>query len=215
MVEEVVGLGFERVGADRDDGVGKFGILVAIVEFANAHVAGGVDFGIVGRPVMDADVLDLHRSEIELAGAPGVFVAAAGAAMVEGGDEQTVLAHVVDDGDRDTRDEIQRIIPAGRLHLAVAPDHRIGQALQLRVALLRVAHLRHARAANRAEAGIHDAIMVRFDDDVNVLPVLAARCCTSRARTRRRFRPAAAWQDRRRICSRRPPSRPACWSGQV
>ena len=92
VVEEVVGLGFERVGADRDDRVGEFGVLVAVVEFANAHVARGVDFGIVGRTIVDADVLDLHRPEIELAGAPGVLVAAAGAAMVEGRDEQAVLA---------------------------------------------------------------------------------------------------------------------------
>ena len=32
---------------------------------------------------MDPDVLDLHRSEIELAGAPGVFVAAAGAEIAQ------------------------------------------------------------------------------------------------------------------------------------
>ena len=92
VVQEIVGLGFERVGADRDDGVGKLGILVAVVQFAHAHVAGGMDLGIVGRPVVDADVLHLHGAEIELAGAPGVLVAAAGAAMVEGGDEQAVLA---------------------------------------------------------------------------------------------------------------------------
>ena len=92
VIEEIVGLGFERVGADRHDGVGELGILVAVVQFADAHVAGGMDLGIVGRPVVDADVLHLHGAEIELAGAPGVFVAAAGAAMVEGRDEQPVLA---------------------------------------------------------------------------------------------------------------------------
>ena len=92
VVEEIVGLGLERVGADRDDGVGELGILVAVVEFADAHVARGMDLGIVGRPVVDADVLDLHRPEIELAGAPGVLVAAAGAAVIEGRDEQPVLA---------------------------------------------------------------------------------------------------------------------------
>ena len=172
VIQEIVGLGFERVGADRDDGVGKLGILVAVVQFADAHVARGVDFGIVGRPVVDADVLHLHGAEIELAGAPGVLVAAAGAAVVEGGDEQAVLAHVVDDRDGDARDEIERIVPAGRLHLAVAPHHRIGQALQLRVARARIAHLGHARAAHRAEARIHHAVLVRLDDDVHVLAVL-------------------------------------------
>ena len=134
VVQEVVGLGFERVGADGDDRVGELGVLVAVVEFADAHVAGGVDLGIVGRAVVDADVLDLHGAEIELAGAPGVLVAAAGAAVVEGGDEQPVLALLVDHRDGDARDEVERVVPARRLHLAVAPDHRVGEALQLGVA---------------------------------------------------------------------------------
>ena len=151
MIEEIVGLRFQRVGADRDDGVGKLGVLVAVVEFAHAHVAGGVDFRVVGRAIVDADVLHLHGAEIELAGAPGVLVAAAGAAVIEGGDEQAVLALLVDHADGDAGDEIERVVPARRLHLPVAPDHRIGEALQLRVALARIAHLRHAGAAHRAE----------------------------------------------------------------
>jgi hypothetical protein len=56
VVEEVVGLGLERVGADDHDGVGQLGVLVAVVELADAHVARRVDFGIVGRAVVDADV---------------------------------------------------------------------------------------------------------------------------------------------------------------
>ena len=152
VIEEIVGLGFERVGADRHDRVGELRVLVAVVQFADAHVARGVNLGIVGRAIVDADVLHLHGAEIELAGAPGVLVAAAGAAVIEGGDEQPVLAHVVDDRDGDARDEIERVVPARRLHLAVAPHHRVGEALQLRVARARVAHLRHARAAHRAEA---------------------------------------------------------------
>ncbi len=152
MVQEIIGLGFERVGADRHDRVGELGVLVAVVQFADAHVAGRVDLGVVGRAVVDADVLHLHGPEIELAGAPGVLVAAAGAAVIEGRDEQSVLAHVVDDRDGDARDEIERVIPARRLHLAVAPHHRIGEALQLRVARARVAHLGHASAAHRAKA---------------------------------------------------------------
>ena len=172
MVQEIVGLGFERVGADRDDGVGQLGILVTVVQFAYAHVARGMNFGIVGGPVVNADILDLHGPEIELSGTPGILVAAACAAMIEGGDEQPVLAHVIDDRDGHARDQIERIGPAGRLHLAVAPHHRIGQALQLRIALLRIAHLRHARAAHRAETGIHHAILVRLDDDMNVAAVL-------------------------------------------
>ena len=44
VVQEVVGLRFQRVGADRNDGVGELGVLVAVVELAHAHVAGAVDF---------------------------------------------------------------------------------------------------------------------------------------------------------------------------
>ena len=87
VVEEIVGLRLQRIGADRDDRVGKLGVLIAIVEFADAHVARGMDFGVVGWTIVNADVLDLHGTEIELAGAPGVLVAAAGAAVIEGGDE--------------------------------------------------------------------------------------------------------------------------------
>ena len=88
MVEEIVGLRLQRIAADGDDGVGQLGVLIAIVEFADAHVARRMHLGIIGRAIVDADVLDLHRAEIELAGAPGVLIAAARAAMVEGGDEQ-------------------------------------------------------------------------------------------------------------------------------
>ena len=212
MVQEIVGLGFERVGADRNDGVGQFGILVAVVQFAHAHVARGMNFGIVGGPVMDADVLDLHRPEIELARAPGIFVAAAGAAVIEGGDEQAVLAHVIDDRDGHARDQIERIVPAGRLHLPVAPHHRVRQPLQLRVALLRIAHLGHARAAHRAKAGVHDAVVVRLDDDMHVAAVLADDVVHRRASTTRPSRRPAAWRGQRRTCSGPARCRPACWS---
>ena len=172
VIEEVIGLSFERIGADRDDGVGELGVLVAVVEFAHAHVAGGMYLRIVGGAIVDADVLHLHGAEIELAGAPGVLVAAAGATVIVGRDEQAVFAHVVDDADGDASDEIECIVPTRRLHLAVAPDHRIGEALQLRVALARVAHLRDAGAAHRAKAGIHHAVLVRLDDDMHVFAVL-------------------------------------------
>ena len=172
VIEEVVGLGFERIVADRDERVGKFGVLVAVVQFADAHVAGRMNLRIVGRAIVDADVLHLHGAEIELSGAPGVFVAAGRAAMIEDGDEEPVLALVLDDRCRDAGDEVERIVPRGRLHLAVAPDHRIGEALLLRAARGRVAKFAHARAAHRTEAGVHLAIEVRLDDDVHVLAVL-------------------------------------------
>ena len=92
--------------------------------------------------------------------------------MVEDGDEEPVLALVLDDRRGDAGDEVERVIPRGRLHLAVAPDHRIGEALLLRAARGRIAQLAHARAAHRAEAGIHLAIDIGLDDDVDVLAVL-------------------------------------------
>ena len=210
VVQEVVGLGLERVAADGEDRVGELGVLVAVVELAHAHVARGVDLGIVGRAIVDADVLDLHRLEIELAGAPGVLVAAAGAAMVEGGDEQPVLALLVDDRDGDAGDEVERVLPARRLHLAVAPDHRVGEALELGVALARVAHLGDARAADRAEAGVHLAVRVGLDDDVHVAAVLLDDVVHRRASTRRASPPPAARRDRRRRRSPTGRCRPAC-----
>ena len=100
--------------ADRHDGVGEFRVLVAVVEFAHAHVAGAVDFAVVGRAVVDADVLDLHALEIELAGRPGVLVAAAGAAMVVGGDDQPIFALRLHDAPRHLGHETDRIVPGGR-----------------------------------------------------------------------------------------------------
>ena len=111
VVQEVVGLGLERVGADGDDRVGQLGVFVAVVQLAHAHVAGGVDLAVVGRAVVDPDVLDLHRLEIELAGAPGVLVAAAGPAMVEGRDEQPVVALLLDHPGGDLGHQRQGVVP--------------------------------------------------------------------------------------------------------
>ena len=85
MIEEIVGLSFERIGADGDDRVGKLRILVTIVEFADAHVARCMHLGIVSRAVVDADVLDLHRAEIKLARA--AIAALAGVSRTSGKNE--------------------------------------------------------------------------------------------------------------------------------
>ena len=172
VVQEVVRLGFEGIVADRHQSVGELGVLIAIVQFADAHVTGRMDLRIVGGAVVDADILDLHGTEIELSGAPGIFVAAGRAAMVENGDEEPVLALFFDDRGSNARDQVERVIPRGRLHLAVAPDHRVGEALLLRAASGAIAKFAHARAAHGAEAGIHLALAIRLDDDVNVLAVL-------------------------------------------
>jgi hypothetical protein len=82
---------------------------------------------------VDADVLHLHGAEIELAGPPGVLVAAAEPPW-SNRDEQPVLALFLDDRGGDAGDEIERVVPRGRMHLAVAPDHRVGEALLLGLA---------------------------------------------------------------------------------
>ena len=122
---------------------------------------------------MDADVLDLHRLEIELARPPRVLVAAAGAAVVERGDEQVVLAAgLLDHGNGHACHQIECVVPGRRLHLPVAEHHRVREPLLLGGARPRIAHLGHARAADRAEARVHLARLVGLDDDMHVLPVL-------------------------------------------
>ena len=122
---------------------------------------------------MDPDVADLHRLEIELAGAPGVLVAAAGAAVVEGGHEHAVLALLLDHPPRDLGDQRERVVPAGRHHRAVAPDQGIGQPLHLAEGGARVGFLGQARAADRAQARVHDAARIGLDHDLHVAAVLA------------------------------------------
>src|SRR5450631_599605 len=131
-----------------------------------------MNFRIVRGTIVDADVLHLHSFEIELAGAPGVFVAAAGTAVIEGRDKQPVFALFGDHRSSDPRHEIKRIIPAGWLKLAIAPDQGVRETLELGIALTRVTHLGDARAANRPEARVHDTFFVRLDYNMNVTAVL-------------------------------------------
>ena len=87
MVEEIVSLRLQRIGAHRNNSVGKFSVLIAIVQLAHAHVARSMDFGVIGWTIVNADILHLHGAEIELAGSPGILVTAASPAVIEGGDE--------------------------------------------------------------------------------------------------------------------------------
>ncbi len=73
MRQEVVGLGLVGVAADRHDHIREFGILIAVVELADAHFAGGMAFGVVGRPIVNPDERRLERREHQLASAPGVL----------------------------------------------------------------------------------------------------------------------------------------------
>jgi len=112
MVQEIVCLGFERVGSDNHNGVGEFRILVAVVQFTHSHITSGMDLGVISRTVMYSDVLDLHRPEIELAGAPCILVAAARSTMIKGRHEHPILAHIVDDRDGDARNEVAALFSA-------------------------------------------------------------------------------------------------------
>ena len=172
VVEEVVGLTFQRVAAPGDQRVGQFGILIGVVELADPHVAGRVHLGIVGGAVVDADILDLHRPEIELAGRPGVLVAAARAAMVEHRHDQIVLALFGDDPRRHAGDEVIGILPARLLIGAIAPDQRIGEAMRLCPGDRGGVVFRHPRAARRPQPGIDHAVHIRFHDQMHVAPVL-------------------------------------------
>ena len=172
VVQEQVGLALHRVGAHQHDRVGQLVILIGIVQLVHAHVAGRMNLGIVGGAVVDAAVLDLHRPEIELAGAPGVLIPARRTAMVEHGDIEIVLVVLVDHAGRDTGDEVECVIPACGLPCAIAPDHRFGQALLLGAGDVGPPVLGHPCTADRAEAGVHLAIHVRLDDQMDVLPVL-------------------------------------------
>src|SRR3954453_17883678 len=91
-----------------------------------------MDLGVVGRAVVNADVLDLHALEIELAGRPGILVTTAGAAMIEGGDDHAVLPLFLDDAAGDLRRESDGVVPGGRRHGAVTVDQRFRQAVRLR-----------------------------------------------------------------------------------
>ena len=122
VIEKQVGLRFERVGTDDHNRVGEPIVRVGVIELIDAHVAAGVHLGIVGRAVVDPAVLHLHRLEVELAGAPGVFIAAGRAAMVEHRDEQVVLVVLVDHARRDSGDQVEGVVPACRLPRAVPPD---------------------------------------------------------------------------------------------
>jgi len=61
---------------------------------------------------VDANVFYLHGTEIEFAGTPSVLVAASGTTVIEGRDDEVVLASLLCDcADGDAGDEIEGIVP--------------------------------------------------------------------------------------------------------
>ena len=49
MGKKIIGLSYVSVGADCHDDVGDFSVVIAIVEFADAHITRGMTFRVVRR----------------------------------------------------------------------------------------------------------------------------------------------------------------------
>ena len=173
VVQEQVGLAFHRVGADKEDGVRPLVVCVIVVQLVDAHVAAGMHFRHIGRAVVDAAVLDLHRLEVQLPGAPGVLITTSRSAVVEHRDVKIVFVVLIDHPRRHPCHKIKRIVPGCRLPCAIAPDQRLGQTLFLGSGHVRAAVFGHAGTADRAEARVHDTIHIRLDHQVNRPAVLA------------------------------------------
>ena len=156
MREEVVGLGLVGVGANAEDGVGQLGIFVRVIELADSHVARGVTFRIVGRPIVNAHERRPQRAEHQLAGGPGVLKAAAGPAMIEAVKDQAVGTF----GIEDALGQLRRKAPAPRPSWYRPSRCRCARAASssaLPLARPRCAHdAGQAPAACRGNAGVND-----------------------------------------------------------
>ena len=171
MRKEVVGLRLVGVAADRHDDVGKLRILVAVVEFADPHLAGRMALGVVSGTVVDAHHRRLERREHELAGTPGVFESTTGAAVIEAVEDEPARTVAVENLLGDAAVERQGVIPA-RVEPGVADvDARITQPL-LADAVVGVHHLGELSAPRRREPLVHRAALVGDDHDVVAAAVL-------------------------------------------
>ncbi len=157
VCEEVVGLRLVGVAADGHDDVGQLGILVAVVELADAHLARRMALGVVRRAVVDAHHRRLERREHQLAGAPRVLEAAAGAAVVEAVEDESARTVGVENllGDAGSRAPARRPSscrttgrPCTRADCAGAPCRR-----RRRVYM----HRRQLAAARRRQPLVHRA----------------------------------------------------------
>ncbi len=136
--------------------------------------------------------------EIEFAGRPGVLVAAAGAAMIVGGDDQPVFALRLDHAPRHLGDQLDRIVPGGRRRAAIAPDQRFGQPLALRAGDRRIGEL--ADLARRAWSRARSSRSQSWSG-------MTTRC------TSRPFCLTMLYIDGLNQCGRH--SAPAAWSGST
>ena len=116
MVQEVVGLSLERIRSNRKDRVGQFSIFVAIVQLPDAHVSCRMNLGVVGRPIVDPDIFYLHALEVDFPGRPGIFIASAGASVIESRDKQPVLALLLNHTSCHFGHEADRVVPRGWVH---------------------------------------------------------------------------------------------------
>ncbi len=173
VVQIKVGLRFHGVRAEHEDRVGQRVVLVGVVQFVHAHVARRMDLRVVGGSVMDPAVLDLHALEIELAGAPGVLVAAGAATVVEHRDHQVILGPFGHDTRSHAGHKVERVFPGGRLPDTIAPDQRIGQSLCLGAGHAARTILGHASTADRTKARVHGTVHIRLYHQLHVAPVLA------------------------------------------
>ena len=96
MGKKIIGLSFVSVGADCHDDVGDFSVLIAIVEFADAHITRGMTFRVVSRTIVYAHHRRFHRRELQLARAPGILETATGAAVIEAIEREFAWAIVVE-----------------------------------------------------------------------------------------------------------------------
>jgi len=120
---------------------------------------------------VDAHQRRLQRGEHQLAGTPGIFEAAACAAMVEGVEGDFARALVVENLLGDTGVDRQRLLPVGLQPLVAGMGARMRQALAGGRAF--GVHVGpHAQAANRAAAFVHHAFLVGDDEDVVAAAVL-------------------------------------------
>ena len=204
--EEVVGLRLVRVAADRHDHVGQLRILVAVVELADAHLAGRVALGVVGGTVVDAHHRRLERREHELARAPGVLESAAGTAVIETVEDESARTVAVENLLGDAAVERQGVVPA-RVEPCVADvDAGVAQPL-LADAVVGVHHLGELPAARRRQALVHRAALVGDDHDV-VAPAVLVLDDVGHRRRHDRSRAAEA------ACGNRGPARSGAARGR-
>ena len=163
--EKIIGLGLVGVVADGPEHVSHFRIFVAVVQLVDAHVAGGVTLGVVGRTIMNAHLLRLQTGEDQLAAAPGIFITTAGAAVVEEVEINFIRTVFIENLLGEPGVECQCVLPRALAPVGAAIQQRLRQAAG-RGAFAVVHEVPEHAAARGGLALIHHTILVRNDHDV-------------------------------------------------